>query len=57
MVERSRGLSLDVGGLLELKSQFTREYAYSYKITGKADYLAFYEGPKSEAFLWTWKDL
>ncbi|HET9982144.1 MAG TPA: hypothetical protein VFQ38_01090 [Longimicrobiales bacterium] len=56
-LEREREFSLALGEVLELTSQFTREYTYSYKVAGKADYVGYFEDARSEAFFWAWRGL
>ncbi len=53
-LEQTRKFSLDFGALVEVRSQFTSEYAYAYHLTGKAAYVAFYEARDSEVRFWAW---
>jgi hypothetical protein len=56
-LERNREFAIDLGGLVEVRSQFTEAYAYAYKIVARADYLGFFEAPRSEVFFWSWRTL
>jgi hypothetical protein len=40
--------------LVELESQFTRQYGYSYDLGALGAYVGFFEDPRSEVFFWAW---
>jgi hypothetical protein len=56
-VEQSRSFSFTLGDILDVTSQFTRQYSYSFTLAGGAEYVGFRKNRESEAFFWAWKAL
>jgi hypothetical protein len=53
-VETTRELTLTLDGIIEMKSQFTKGFAYAWKILGPAEYLRFFESGRSHVHFWCW---
>ena len=53
-LESTREFHLALGGIVDVRSQFTSEYTYAYTIREKAEYVGFFEDPSSETFFWAW---
>ena len=55
-LQHAREFSITLGRAVEMHSRFSSEYTYAYVVAGRADYVGFFEHPRSEAFFWAWRE-